>query len=90
MNLCLYRLYQNIDESIHILLRDIHELGVSHAYTNTSGYGERSVDSLQTLICHMLDYNYPLPSIEPFLKSSILEDDGWGYEFDGTKFSEIL
>ncbi|AHN24324.1 hypothetical protein FC752_09795 [Lysinibacillus varians] len=88
--LCLYRLYQNIDETIHILLRDIHELGISHTYTNISGYGERSVDSLQTLICHMLDYNYPLPSIEPFFKSSILEDDGWGYEFDGTKFSKIL
>jgi len=88
--LCLYNLYQNIDESINILLRDIHELGVSHAYTNISGYGERSMDALETLISHMLNNDFPLPDIEPFLKSSIEEDDGWGNEFDGIKLSKIL
>ncbi|GIO86768.1 hypothetical protein J25TS5_37000 [Paenibacillus faecis] len=86
----LYKLYRNIDKSIHILLRDLHELGVSHAYSSISGYGERSLESLRILICHMVEYNFPLPNIEPFTGSSIAENRGWGKTFDGTKLSKIL
>ncbi|WP_235617226.1 hypothetical protein [Lysinibacillus mangiferihumi] len=38
--LYLYKLYQNIDKSIGILVRAIYELGISHAYTVIEGYGE--------------------------------------------------
>lgn len=86
----LYNLYQKIDESIDILLYAIHELGASHAYSEISGYGESSLKSLERLISCMIDYNYPLPDIEPFLKYSIEEDEGWGNKFDGTKLSKIL
>lgn len=86
----LYKLYKNIDKSIHILLRDIHELGVSHAYSSISGYGERSLESLEIIICHMLDNNFSLPDIEPFAKFTIEENGGWGNTFDGTKLSRIL
>lgn len=86
----LYKLYQDIDESINSLLYGIHELGASHAYGTVSGYGESSLKSLERLINLMLNNRYPLPSVEQFLIFSINENKGWGNKFDGTKFSEIL
>ncbi|MGG4221603.1 hypothetical protein ABEW32_25700 [Paenibacillus jamilae] len=86
----LYSLYQNIDEPVAALLRGIYELGISHAYTVIEGYGESSLKSLERIIKLMIDYNIPLPSIEPFLKFSIEENRGWGDKFDGTKLSKIL
>ncbi|MEY9095216.1 hypothetical protein [Paenibacillus sp. RC84] len=76
----LYKLYQDIDESINSLLYGIHELGASHAYGTVSGYGESSLKSLERLINLILNNKYPLPSVE----------NGWGNKFDGTKLSKIL
>ena len=86
----LYKLYQNIDESINSLFYGIHELGASHAYGTVSGYGESSLKSLERLINLMLNNKYPLPSVEQFLIFSIKENEGWGNKFDGTKLSKIL
>lgn len=86
----LYSLYQNIDGSVDALLRGIYDLGISHAYTVIEGYGESSLKSLERIIKLMIDYNFPLPSIDPFLKFSIEENRGWGDKFDGTKLSKIL
>jgi hypothetical protein len=86
----LYNLYQNIDGSVDALLRGIYDLGISHAYTVIEGYGESSLKSLERIIKLMIDYNFPLPSIDPFLKFSIEEYKGWGDKFDGTKLSKIL
>lgn len=86
----LYNLYQNVDESIDILLRAIYELGISHAYTVIEGYGESSLRSLERIISFMIENKYPLPSIDSFLSSSIKENRGWGNKFDGTSLSKIL
>ncbi|MFK4304732.1 MULTISPECIES: hypothetical protein [unclassified Paenibacillus] len=86
----LYSLYQNIDGSVDALLREIYDLGISHTYTVIEGYGESSLKSLERIIKFMIDYNFPLPSIDPFLKFSIEENRGWGHKFDGTKLSKIL
>ncbi|BAU29063.1 hypothetical protein DFP93_10387 [Aneurinibacillus soli] len=86
----LYNLYQNIDESIDTLLRAIYDLGISHVYTVIEGYGESSLKNLERLINFMIINNFPLPDIEPFLKSSIEENRGWGNKFEGAKLSKIL
>ncbi|ADM71261.1 hypothetical protein GMA19_03455 [Paenibacillus polymyxa E681] len=86
----LYSLYQNIDGSVDALLRGIYDLGISHAYTAIEGYGESSLKSLERIIKLMIDYNFPLPKIEPFFKFSIEENREWGDKFDGTKLSKIL
>ncbi|WP_338555851.1 hypothetical protein [Paenibacillus sp. KS-LC4] len=79
----LYNLYQDIDVSIDKLIRSIYELGVSHVYTEIEGYGESSLKSLERLVNVMFINNFPLPSIEPFLKYSIKENRGWGNKFEG-------
>lgn len=88
--LYLYKLYQNIDSSIDIVLRDIYELGISHAYSVIEGYGESSLNSLQKIIDFMIDNNFSLPDIESFLKYSIKENRGWGDKFDGIELSKFL
>jgi hypothetical protein len=84
-------LYQNIDESINILLRGIFELGSSsHAYTEIVGYGESSLKSLERIINFMINKKFPLPNIDPFLNFSIEENRGWGNNFDGASLSQVL
>lgn len=86
----LYKIYQNVDESIEILLRGIYELGISHAYTVIEGYGESSLKSLERIIKFMIEKKFPLPSIDPFLSFTIEENRGWGNKFDGASLSKIL
>ncbi|MEQ7052830.1 hypothetical protein ABN764_19495 [Paenibacillaceae sp. P-4] len=86
----LYKLYQDIDESINSLLYSIHELGASHAYGTVSGYGKSSLKSLERLIILMSDHKYPLPSVEKFLIFPINKNNGCGNKFEGTKLSKIL
>ncbi|MEW4371842.1 hypothetical protein [Paenibacillus kandeliae] len=88
--LALYQLYQNIDEFITVLLRDIYYICAVHAYSSIVGYGKESLNSLQDLICHMNERNFPLPDYVRFLEFSLEEDDKWGKDFDGTKLSKIL
>ncbi|MDR9856627.1 hypothetical protein RJP21_23775 [Paenibacillus sp. VCA1] len=86
----LYNLYQNVDKSIDILIRNIYELGISHAYTVIEGYGESSLKSLDRIIKFMIENKFPLPSLDPFLSFSIEENRGWGNKFDGKSLSKIL
>lgn len=88
--LALYHLYQNIDELINVLLRDIYHIGTVHAYGSIVDCGQESLNSLQDLICHMNERNFPLPDYISFLNFSIKEDNGWGKEFDGMQLSKIL
>ncbi|KAA8756747.1 hypothetical protein [Paenibacillus sp. UASWS1643] len=88
--LYLFKLYQYIDRSINTSIRDIYELGISHAYSVIEGYGENSLNSLQKIINFMNHSNFPLPDIQSFLIYSIKENRGWGDKFDGTKVSKII
>ncbi|MFT9820976.1 hypothetical protein [Lysinibacillus sp. NPDC056185] len=86
----LYKLYQSVEDSINVLLRYIYNPGISHVYTIIEEYGEGSLLSLEVLINFMIENKFPLPNIEPFLKSSIVENRGWGNKFIGTELSKIL
>ncbi len=86
----LYELYQNLDESIDILLKRIYYVGVSDAYSSITNYSPGSLIQLQFIISCMREKDFPLPDPKEFMRFSILEDDGWGEEFDGTKLSKIL
>ena len=88
--IALYKLYQSVEDSINVLLRYIYDLGISHVYTIIEEYGEDSLLSLEVLINFMIENKFPLPNIESFLKSSIVENRGWGNKFNGTELSKIL
>ncbi|MGE5472861.1 MAG: hypothetical protein ACM3UU_01430 [Ignavibacteriales bacterium] len=86
----LYNLYQNIDNRIGILIRQIFYLGSSHSYSVIVDHGQRSLEELDRIITFMIDNSIPLPDIELFKRYSIDENKGWGNKFDGTKLSKIL
>lgn len=86
----LYGLYQNIDERIGYLIRQIFYLGSSHSYSVIVDYGQRSLDELDRLVTFMVNNSFPLPDIGPFEKYSIDENKGWGNKFDGKTLSKIL
>lgn len=86
----LSQLYQSTEESIGILLRDIYELGISHAYSIIEGYGESSLILINRIANYMLKQGFPLPDMDSFLKYSINENRGWGNRFDGTVLSKVI
>ncbi|WP_128100433.1 hypothetical protein [Paenibacillus sp. DCT19] len=86
----LSQLYQSTEESIGILLREIYELGISHAYSVIEGYGESSLILVQRIADYMLEHSFPLPNVDPFLKYAIEENRGWGNRFDGTALSKVI
>lgn len=86
----LYKLYQNVNEKIDVVMTAIYNIGTSHVYSVIEGYGQRSLDELEILLNYMTKSNIPLPDIKPFERFSITENRGWGDKFDGRSISSNL
>ncbi|MBU5354923.1 hypothetical protein KQI74_21735 [Paenibacillus barcinonensis] len=88
--LYLFELYQRSDQLINIIIREIYELGVSHAYSVIEGKGRNSLHCLEKIIIFMKQNNFPLPDIHSFQSYSIKENRGWGDRIDGKELSKII
>ena len=86
----LYKLYINLDARIETLFSMVYCLGISHAYSAITNYGQRSLDEINKIIDFMTSNKFTLPEIESFQKYSIEESQGWGNRFNGKVLSKIL
>lgn len=88
--LYLRKLYKSCDLSIHILIREIFELGISHAYSVIEGHGKNSLKCMEQIILFMEKNQFPLPDVRLFLMYSFEENRGWGNRFNGKRISKLL
>lgn len=72
------------------IFRFIFEMGTIDLYSTLEGEAKNSLMYLENIRDAMNQNNIEIPAIEPFIKYSYSENDGWGKDFDGRELSIIL
>jgi hypothetical protein len=64
------------------------ELGMSDLYGEVCGYSKHTFASVINILRLMVTHGFPMPSLNPFLKSSFQDNGGWGSAVPRTFFTE--
>lgn len=86
----LHKLYTDTNEYILKLIELIYRAGCCNCYSRLENYGQTSLDMIEEIIDFMVSNQMPLPEMKRFKPLSYKEEGGWGNDFDGRVFSELL
>jgi hypothetical protein len=86
----LQKLYNSSNATVKDIIKFIFDIGISEFYGRLENHGQRTLDKLKILINYMVSNGIQLPDINILKIFSYDDGDGWGINFDGTKYSSIL
>lgn len=86
----LHKIYNDSNDTVKNIIKMIFEIGISEFYGRLQNYGQRTLDNLDILINYMMLNSISLPDINMFMAMKYDNENGWGNDFDGAKFSSIL
>ena len=78
------------DDNIDKLLMKINDIAMVYAYTPIPGEGKESIKLIEDVEQILVKNNIALPDQGTFNFSKFSENNGWGMDFDGSKYSIIL
>lgn len=84
----LYKQESNV--LINQIFRLIFEMGTMDLYSKLEGEAKNSLICLKKINSAMTQNNIEVPAVEPFIKYSYSEENGWGRDFNGRELSIIL
>jgi hypothetical protein len=86
------KLFNNVksDENINNLLMTINDITMVYAYTSIPKEGKESIKLIENIEQILISNNIDLPNYKTFEFSDFSQNNGWGENFDGTKYSLIL
>lgn len=83
-------LYKNNPAEVNKMLRIIYEAGTIDLYTRLQNGSQNTLVKLQEGIDIAIKTGVKLPDISEFEKYRFIEGNGWGFPFDGKKYSLYL
>jgi hypothetical protein len=86
----LYPTISQLSSDVDDLFETLKDQTFVYAYTIVPKNTHESIDIIFETISFLLKYHIPLPDINLISFSTIDQFNGWGDNFDGTKFSIIL
>jgi hypothetical protein len=78
--------YSAVDSDIKKIVDLIFEIGTLDLYSSIKGNSPRTLLMLEEIISILIRHNLEIPKLKRHKKFDILENNGWGIEFDKSNF----